>query len=1583
MLRVATLALLVFAVAAYPADYRGSGPEKCDGENRLSPGHEYTYNYTVEGYRKPLANVEDKILWFKWLCSAHIKVYGPCEMVLSTPYCEVLKAVTSDMEEEREYRTFAHGKSYTREFTEDVDLPFYMNLGEVTSISPKVDGPLHVLNLHRDMLSMLQLPTRLDDLDKITAHRSVHGDCAPRYEITDSVDLSGTSVALGVRMLKDMSKCQHPDNVFQDEVMEETLGDASQQCDYVMNEEGRIDKVTCREQTPDNYLHHNNPFLIANNTRKLVFVKKDPLKVLKSEDAYDKDGRYYDDLIFKIDEPTSPQKSPRKKAPSDCRPVRCRMFCKFGWQIDENGCEVCRCNQPGQYLLDKEKCIGKNRFEPGRRYIYNYTVEGKKESPAHMGKTLWLRSTYRVVLDAIDACHAIITTPKCEILNAETSDDSEKPEYSSFAQGVQYAKAFTQDYPLIVYWNKGLVEVIAPQVDMPVYILNMRREILSLLQMPIDVPEGKEQIRNVYGECRPEFEITDQKIFLNNRVVTGVNVRNELTQCKHPESSWEEVFGVQLTNATRECKYHLSSKGRIQKVSCKEVMEDASLSYNNPFMIANSRSHLNFLGTRSLPDPVPTLSMENRRKTDLVFEMEEQADSRPKEEEEKKEEECTDAKCAIVEEVVEVPRVPVWKQEKGEPVERTHVDGGDFVCKDGNQFQPGYRYLYGYYGKAQGKMSSQPGKDGYWVTARCWVEIEVTSKCSFYMKTANCVFRDSEPRVPGDKVDKEFHKLSANLGEHPIYVELNHGLVHRLVVDPSESTHILNTKRAILSTLQMHLAENPRLNTNITQGDIYGDCPVNYVISEVEEGHVVGMNVTKHVSKCKHPKEEMASKMAGSHSGAHQTCRSDLTHDSVIERVICKDVRPVREDRMIETHRILVLQHVRPLKPNEPQYRFDIEEGKETSLTYEAEEGKGAEEDEETISLRGGLEAKTPCKPVRCKMYCEHGFRTDKRGCEICECAKEGEGTCTDDDGVTRKNGEKWRPSFDEDWCNSCHCENGKVACLGVVCANPDCGNEAPVKVEGQCCPVCPDEEKPQKPGDIKQGVCTTKDGQTYKDGELWEEKDCTKCMCMEGEAVCTSVLCEVPDCGEGVEPIMNDGDCCPKCPEVEKCTSSDGKEYVAGETWEEDGSCTTCRCEGEKTVCMSMMCDWPQCEDGAEPVKKEGECCPSCPVDANALETLVSSNGKFALELYKQLTRQADAGNVFVSPFSISTALAMTYLAAKGKTAEQMGSTMHFQDLSDLTLHKTFAELTETTSSNLTSYTLSVANKLFVQEDFDLLKTYIDGVERHYGSDVGRVNFGDAKVASDMINNWVEEKTQQKIHDLIQEDMLNDLTRVVLVNAIYFKGQWADMFDPYDTADMPFYRTEEDSVDIPMMFREGRYNSVRDPDVGCSVLELPYKDKDLSMLVIVPTEKEGLAQVESKITMETLQRWNDNFVNKLTLVYLPKYKIEYAVSVTDHLKRMGMEDLFDRSRADLSGLTGERDLHVSDVVHKAFVEVYEKGSEAAAATGVQISLLSAKIWPEPPVTVRADRPFLFFIRDNRNHSILFMGRVTDPIGNK
>eukprot|EP00058_Branchiostoma_floridae_P014651 XP_002600139.1 hypothetical protein BRAFLDRAFT_118244 [Branchiostoma floridae] len=1197
MLRAATLALLVFAVAAAPTDYRGS-TEKCDGENRLSPGHEYTYDYTVEGYRKPLANVEDKILWFKWQCSAHIKVYGPCEMVLSTPSCDVLKAVTSDMEEEREYRTFPHGKSYTREFTEDVDLPFYMNLGEVTSVSPKLDGPLHVLNLHRDLLSMLQLPTRLDDLEQITAHRSVHGDCAPKYEITDSVDLSGTSVALGVRMVKDMSKCQHPDNVFQDEVMDETLGSASQQCDYVMSEEGQIDKVTCREQTPDNYLHHNNPFLIANNTRKLVFVKKDPLKVLRSEDAYDKEGRYKDDLIFKIDEPVQP-KSKGRKTPSDCRPVRCRMYCKLGWQIDENGCEMCKCNQPGQYLLDKEKCIGRNRFEPGRRYIYNYTVEGKKESPAHMGKTLWLRSTYRVVLDAVDACHAIITTPKCEIMNAETSDDSETPQYSSFAQGEQYAKAFTKDYPLLVYWNKGIVEVIAPQVDMPVYILNMRREILSLLQMPIDVPEGREKIRNVYGMCHPEFEITDRKIFLNNRVVTGVNVKNELTQCKHPESSWEEtqptcwspdgshitclhkVFGVQLTNATRECKYHLSAKDRIQKVSCKEVMEDASLSYNNPFMIANSRSTLKFLGTRSLPEPVPELSMENRRKTDLVFEMEDQADSSSEKEEEKEEEE--DPKESMIE----------LKREKGEPITKSHVEHEDFECKDGNQFKPGFRYLYGYYGKAQGKTGEQ-GKDGYWVTARCWVEIEVTSKCSFYMKTSNCVFRDSEPRVPGDKVDKEFHKLSANLQENPIYVELQHGLVHRLVVDPSESTHILNTKRAILSTLQMHLAENPRLNTNITQGDIYGDCPVNYVISEVEEGHVVGMNVTKHVSKCQHPNDAMTHKISEKQSGAHQTCRSDMTHDSVIERVVCKDVRHVRDDKMIETHRILVLQHVRPLKSSEPQYRFDIEEGKETSLTYEAE-GEQVDDLEES-SLRGGLEAKSPCKPVRCKMFCKYGFRTDKRGCEICECAKEGEGSCTDADGITRQNGDKWRPSFDEDWCNSCTCENGKEACMAVVCARPDCGNEVPVKKEGQCCPVCPGDEKPEKPGDIKEPTCSTKEGKTYKDGEMWEEADCTKCMCMEGEAVCTSVLCEVPDCGEGVEAITKEGDCCPTCPEVEKCTSDDGKEYVTGETWEQDGSCTTCRCEAGKPLCMTMMCDWPECEDGVEPVTEEGECCPSCP---------------------------------------------------------------------------------------------------------------------------------------------------------------------------------------------------------------------------------------------------------------------------------------------------------------------------------------------------------------------------------------------------
>nr|CAR85748.1 serpin 8 [Branchiostoma lanceolatum] len=355
----------------------------------------------------------------------------------------------------------------------------------------------------------------------------------------------------------------------------------------------------------------------------------------------------------------------------------------------------------------------------------------------------------------------------------------------------------------------------------------------------------------------------------------------------------------------------------------------------------------------------------------------------------------------------------------------------------------------------------------------------------------------------------------------------------------------------------------------------------------------------------------------------------------------------------------------------------------------------------------------------------------------------------------------------------------------------------------------------------------------------------------------------------------------------------------------------------------------------------------------------------------------------MFVSPLSISTALAMTYLAAKGKTAEQMGKTMHFDDLSELTLHKTFAELTETTSTNTTAYTLSMANRLFVQEDFNLLQTYVDGMKQHYGAEAGRVNFGDTKVASDMINNWVEEKTRQKIQDLISEDMLSELTRLVLINAIYFKAKWNDEFDPFDTQDRPFFKTEEDSVDVPMMHREGHFNLVIDPEVGCSVLELPYKEKDLSMLVIVPTEKEGLGQVEDQVTMETLQGWNNKMVNKLAFVYLPKFKLEYAVTLTDHLKQMGMEDLFDATLADLSGLTGSKDLYVSDVVHKAFVEVYEKGSEAAAATGVIAVAKSGTFYPEPPPVIRADRPFLFLIRDNRNDSILFIGRVTDPTGNK
>lgn len=267
---------------------------------------------------------------------------------------------------------------------------------------------------------------------------------------------------------------------------------------------------------------------------------------------------------------------------------------------------------------------------------------------------------------------------------------------------------------------------------------------------------------------------------------------------------------------------------------------------------------------------------------------------------------------------------------------------------------------------------------------------------------------------------------------------------------------------------------------------------------------------------------------------------------------------------------------------------------------------------------------------------------------------------------------------------------------------------------------------------------------------------------------------------------------------------------------------------------------------------------------------------------------------------------------------------------------------------------------------------------KKYYGVSITPVDYRHAgEAAREMINNWVEDKTQGKIKNLIQPGILDALTRLVLVNAIYFKGNWENPFKADKTKEDPFHMSSKKSVQAPMMTREGEF-SYADLE-SFEMLELPYVKNEMSMIVLLPKAIDGLTQLEANLSTENLERWRNRLSMRDVVVFLPKFKMTSMFRLHKTLVSMGMGDAFSDSKANFAGMDGRPDwLHIGAVIHKAFVDVNEEGTEADAATGV-VSRKGSFQPALPTVVFRADHPFVFLIQENRAGSILFMGRVNAP----
>ncbi|MCD4779792.1 MAG: serpin family protein [Candidatus Omnitrophica bacterium] len=377
----------------------------------------------------------------------------------------------------------------------------------------------------------------------------------------------------------------------------------------------------------------------------------------------------------------------------------------------------------------------------------------------------------------------------------------------------------------------------------------------------------------------------------------------------------------------------------------------------------------------------------------------------------------------------------------------------------------------------------------------------------------------------------------------------------------------------------------------------------------------------------------------------------------------------------------------------------------------------------------------------------------------------------------------------------------------------------------------------------------------------------------------------------------------------------------------------------------------------------------------ANDSQTVaVKGNSAFGFDLYQEL--KDEEGNLFFSPYSISTALAMTYAGARGQTEKEMAEVLHFSLEQEL-LHPSFSKLQSHLNAvqNKGRIKLSVANSLWAQEGYHFLDTFFDLNKKYYGAGLNFVDFATkTEDARKTINIWVENKTQQKIKELIKPPMIDSLTSLVLCNAIYFKGDWLSRFDKKRTMDADFYVSPDEVIKVPMMSQKSKFK-FKDFD-GFSAIELPYEGNDLSMIVFLPKEIGGLVEFESILINDNVENWIDKLSHSPgseIFVSLPKFKTTCEFELADVLAEMGMPHAF--AGADFSGMTGQKDLFISKVIHKAFVDVNEEGTEAAAATAVVMTRCISR-----PLTFRADHPFVFLIRDNMTGSILFIGRIVDPV---
>ncbi|XP_034108385.1 serine protease inhibitor 42Dd [Drosophila nasuta] len=354
-----------------------------------------------------------------------------------------------------------------------------------------------------------------------------------------------------------------------------------------------------------------------------------------------------------------------------------------------------------------------------------------------------------------------------------------------------------------------------------------------------------------------------------------------------------------------------------------------------------------------------------------------------------------------------------------------------------------------------------------------------------------------------------------------------------------------------------------------------------------------------------------------------------------------------------------------------------------------------------------------------------------------------------------------------------------------------------------------------------------------------------------------------------------------------------------------------------------------------------------------------------FTTELFQLLSAGGVSKNIVFSPFSIQTCIALAFAGAQGETADEIATGLRFVSNFPPEVAQTFQFVLEKyRNSNL----LKIANKLYVQQGKQLKADYEQSIKEQYNSEAESINFALSDAAAQSINAWVNAKTEGKITELVTPDAFSDNTRLVLLNALHFKGSWANKFLEERTEEDDFWVGAEETVKVPYMNQKAKFGYGFFDDLGCTAIDMPYKDSDLSMFVLLPQEREGLKDLAEKLKSVNLVDLADKLVVEEVHVKFPKFKVDYSIELADKLKQLGISKMFDEGAEFNNLLESPEGVFVSKVLHKATIEVNEEGTEAAAATGMIMMTRMMTF----PLQFQADRPFLYVIWNKKN--ILFAG---------